>query len=456
MKKERGIKKLKHQARRYSIKEGIFASAKSAFGDKFIQPFAIAINTSSPLVALISSLSGFLGPLSQLFSAQKLGKKSRKKTVLFFILLETLMWIPFILTAILFSKGIITGILPLLLLLSFSVYIIISNAVYPHWFSWMGDLVDEKYRGKWFSKRNLLVGITSVVLSIISAFLLDYFKQLNAAMIGFVILFSAALICRFISFFIFKKQYEPKLKFKKENYFSFWSFIKKAPENNFGKFTIFRSLFAFAGAVSSALWSVYLLRYLGFSYGIYMVILVSEAAFSLVLVELWGKLADKYGNYKILIITTMFLPLSPLLWVLHSSPIYLIFVPALVTGIFWGGFALACSNFIYDNVSKQKRSLGVSYYNMMWGIGVSVGAGLSALLIKYLPIWIFEPIISIFIISTILRMIVVAWWIPKLKEVRETKKLSTRNLRKAIVKQIKPTLVEEAHQISSIGNYLRK
>jgi len=144
MKKERGIKKLKHQARRYSIKEGIFASAKSAFGDKFIQPFAIAINTSSPLVALISSLSGFLGPLSQLFSAQKLGKKSRKKTVLFFILLETLMWIPFILTAILFSKGIITGILPLLLLLFQMLFILTGFLGWEIWL--MKNIVENGFQ----------------------------------------------------------------------------------------------------------------------------------------------------------------------------------------------------------------------------------------------------------------------------------------------------------------------
>ena len=62
------VKELRHQARRHSIKEGIFASAKGSFGDYYIAPFAIAINASNSLVALLSSVSGFLGPLTQIFS----------------------------------------------------------------------------------------------------------------------------------------------------------------------------------------------------------------------------------------------------------------------------------------------------------------------------------------------------------------------------------------------------
>jgi len=456
MVKKTNIKELKHQARRRSIKEGVFASAKVSFGDRFIHPFAIAINTSNPLVALLTSISGLLGPLSQLISAQKFEKRSRKKVVLITVFLESLMWLPFIAIAILFSKGIFTNILPVLLLLSFSIYIIMANASYPHWFSWMGDLVDEKYRGRWFSKRNLLIGITSVILAILAAIFLDYFKKIDLAMIGFIVLFSLALISRFMSWLIFKKQYEPKFKFEKENYFSFWQFLKKAPKNNFGRFTIFRATYTFAATISGAVWAIYLLRYLGFSYFTYMVILISEIAFSLLFVGLWGKIADKYGNYKVLVITTLFLPITPLLWILHPSPIYLILVPALVGGIAWGGFALAIGNFIYDNVGKQKRSLAVSYYTMLWGIGVSAGAGVAALLIKYLPTWIFEPILLMFIISAIGRMIAVAWWIPKLKEIRKTKKLSPKKLEKTIIKEIKPTLIEEAHQISSLGHYLRE
>ena len=450
------IKELKYKARKRSIREGIFWSAKQSFGHHYISPFAIAINASNSLVALLSSFSGFLGPLTQMFSSRLIEKYSRKKIILKAVFFETLMWLPIIAIAILFYKGILVDTLPLLLLLSFSIYIIFQNITTPVWFSWAGDIIGEKYRGRWFSKRNLIMGFVSVVLAISAAFLLDYFKKNNWIRVGFIILFSLALISGLMRLKAFKKQYEPEIKLKKGYYFSFWNFIIKAPKNNFGKFSIFKGLFSFASSISSSLLVVYLLRNLEFSYSYYMIIIFSGTVFSLLVLELWGKLSDKYGNYKILCITSIIIPIIPILWVLSPSLIYLILIPSLISGISLAGFSLASGNFVYDNVSQQKRGLAVSYFNMLNGIGIFLGAGLGALLIKTLTIKLIEPIILIFIIGGIARMIVVFIFLPKLKETRKTKKFGgPKELKNIILKEAGPTLHEEVHQIISIKKYFR-
>ena len=165
-KEEKNIKKKKYQSRIYSIKGGIFASAKSSFGDTFLSPFAIAINASNSLVVLLTSISGLLGPLSQMFGSRLMEKYSRKKIFVRSIFFEFLMWVPFIATAILYWTGILRNQLALIFALLFSFYTIITNLGTPAWFSWTGDIVGERYRGRWFSKRNLLIGVVSVVLAL--------------------------------------------------------------------------------------------------------------------------------------------------------------------------------------------------------------------------------------------------------------------------------------------------
>ncbi len=449
------VKELKHQARRFSIKEGIFDSAGISFGTNYISPFAIAINTSNSLVALLSSIAGLLGPLSQMFSSRLIEKHSRKKIILKSVFFEALMWLPLIIIAILFYKGILVNALPLLLFLSFSIYIIVRNITSPAWFSWMGDIVDGKYRGRWFSKRNLLLGFVSVILSISASFFLDYFKKNNLIMFGFIILFLLAFISRMLSWKTFKKQYEPKLKLKKGYYFSFWDFIINTPKNNFGKFTIFRALLSFACAISSPLIVIYLLRNLGFSYPKYMIIILSGVVFSLIVLELWGKFADRYGNYRVLCITNILIPIIPILWILSPSPIYLILIPSLISGVSWAGFNLSAKNFVYDNVSPQRRGLALSYYNMLNGIGIFLGAGLGAFLIKFLKTGFIEPLFLIFFIGSIARMIVVFFWLPTLKEIRKTGKFDgSKAFKNIIFKESKPTLIEEAHEIIHIKKYL--
>ncbi len=452
------IKELKHKARRVSIKEGIFATAGFAFGNHYLSPFAIAINLSNSLIALMSSIGGILGPLSQLFSSRLIEKYSRKKIVLNAVFWESMMWIPLIIVGFLFYKGLLVNIIPLFFLLFFSLHLIISNISGPAWFSWMGDIVDEEYRGRWFAKRNLIHGTISIVFALGAAFFLDYFKKIGLTIFGFMILFFFAFIFRMMSWNCFKKQYEPKIKLKKDYYFSFFDFLFKAPKNNFGKFTLYRSMLSFAQSIAAPLFAVYILRYLNFSYIIYMTIVMTSSFFSIFLIELWGKFADNYGNYRTIVITSFFIPLIPILWTLSKSPVYLILVPSIIGGLAWAGFNLAAGNFVYDNVSQEKRGIAISYYNLLVGIGTFLGAGLGALLIKYLPqIFSLKPIIFIFLLSGVMRMLVVMIWIPHLKEVRKTHRFSGRMAFKNIIlKQAKPTLIEEAHQIMSIKKYISK
>jgi MFS family permease len=268
LKKERKftrIERLKHSARRRSINEGVFATIKGSLGESYVTPFAIAINASNFLIGIFSSLSGLLGPLSQWQSSRLIEKYKRKNIVVKSVFLESITWLPLAILAFLFYKGIIVSTLPFVLLLFFSLYIIFANASGPAWFSWVGDLVKEDYRGEWFAKRNFKIGIATFISTLAAAFFLDFMKSKEMIMFGFIIMFLIAMVARLISCYLFTKTYEPKLNLKKGYYFSFWEFIKKAPHNNFGRFVIFRAALNFAICIGSPFFAVYMLRDLQFN-----------------------------------------------------------------------------------------------------------------------------------------------------------------------------------------------
>ena len=284
-KEDRLVRAKKKIARRHSIREGIFSSAQNAFGNHYVSPFAIAINASSSTVALLGSITGLLGPLSQLASPELLRNSTRKKVLSRAILIEALMWIPLIATGLLFYLGIITSLLPLILLILFSISTIALNVGTPAWFSWAGDLIDDRHRGRWFAKRNLIIGFVLFALAISAGFMLDFFKKQELAMTGFIILFFLAFFFRMLSYKAIKQQYEPKLKRRKNSGFSFLHFVKKSPKTNFGRFSIFRALLGFSAAISSPLLAVYLLRNLEFTYIIYTVVTMAGTLFSLFVLD---------------------------------------------------------------------------------------------------------------------------------------------------------------------------
>jgi MFS family permease len=449
MRKEQ-LRKLKEKSRHLSVKEGSFATIRQALGDTYIAPFAIALNAGNATVAMLSSITGLLGPISQIFSARLIEKHSRKKILLKATFYEALFWIPFIIIAILFHQGILVSILPFLLLFFFTIYTVVAQIPVPAWFSWTGDIVDEGYRGKWFAKRNYIVGIISLIFTILAALFLDFIKKQNLVMLGFMILFFLAMIARFISRHYFKKAYEPKLKLEKGYYFSFWQFIRKAHSNNFGRFAIYRSLLNFAAAIASPFFAVYMLRNLGFSYITFMAVVMSQVLFTALTIRIWGKFADKYGNYEVIKITAVLVPLYPILWLFSNNVLFLILGPSLIGGIAWSGLNLATGNFIFDSVSPQKRSLVVSYFHVLMGIGVFLGAGLGGILAKVITISFMDTLLFIFLISAFVRMITGILLITKIKEVRKTERFDSSRALKNFVFGIvkKPSFESEVHHFA--------
>lgn len=446
--KSKRIIELRHKARRNSIKEGSFSSIKTALGDNYIVPFAVAINSSNFLIGMISSISGLVGPISQWFSSRLIEKYKRKKIITTATLYESLAWIPLILISFLFYKGILTSFLPLLFLIFFSLYIIIANITNPAWFSWTGDLVDEDYRGKWFSKRNFILGIVSIIFTIMAAFFLDLLKKQGYILFGFMVLFFLALVARLISRQYFKKTYEPKLILKKADHFSFFEFIKKAPKNNFGRYVLFKTMMVFTVFIASPFFTVYMLRNLNFSYVTFMLIVLSQTFFGILTVKQWGKFADKYGNYEVMKLTVVLISIFPALWLISSSPIFLIFVPSLIGGVGWAGFNLAAGNFIYDSVSPKKRGLVLSYHNLLHGIGIFLGAGLGAILVKTLTITFMDKLLFIFLVSSFARLSIGLIMLPYIKEVRKTEQFnSERAIKSLIPKRIKIPMLEGAHDL---------
>lgn len=447
---------LKHHTRRLSIKDGIFWSARSSFGDQYIAPFSILIGASNSLVAIINSLWN-IGLISQLFGGKLVNKHSRKSNVTKALIAESFGWALLLLSAFFYMKDMYVDKLPYLVITAMSIALFSAGIGYPSWFSWMGDVVDKKFRGRWFSKRSTIISFSVIFFAITSALILNYAKNIGYEKLGFVILFGVAFIARASTIKVVRKQYEPKRKKKKEERYALKSFVRELKNSNFGHFTIFRSMLAFVMGITAPLFSIYLLRNLGFDYVTFMAIMLSGTLFSAITLNIWGKISDKYGSYRVIALSTLIIPLTPLLWTLSTSKIYLFFVPALLGGVAWAGFIMASGNFIYDNVPKEKRGKTISYFNLFIGLSALLGGLISAILLKVINSSLASPIIILFIAGSILRMLVVGFWIPRLKEITNKKKFeSVKELEHIILKEIKPTLIEDMHEILEIKEYIKE
>ena len=132
----------------------------------------------------------------------------------------------------------------------------------------------------------------------------------------------------------------------------------------------------------------------------------------------------------------------------NSLNVIPITIPQIVSGIGWAGFNIASVNFIFDSVSVDKRSLCFAYTNFMNGIGIFIGALLGGLLTK-LPIKFMSPLLFVFLISGIGRLLSSRISLKNVKEIRKTK------TKPIFVLEIRNHFFSTIHKVSKISSFLQ-
>ena len=406
---------------RYSTLDGIFASITQGLSENFITPYALAMKATTAQIGILSALPNLAGSASQLITASTVDRLgSRMALINPCVLLHALMWIPIILVPYIFGGSAIAC-----LTLFATLYMLLNALCIPAWSSLMADHVPEGRRGNFFGWRNRLLGFISVGATFTAGFFLNSFRG-PSAFTGFTIIFSLAFLSRLLSWNFLRKMYEPPLVVRKEDRFTFAQFFRKLTISNFGRFVIFVSMMHFSVMLVSPFLAVYMLKDLKFSYAAYTIINLAATVTILFAMKIWGVHADHIGNRRVLRLTSGLLPLIPILWILSPNKIYLIFVQVFA-GFFWAGFNLSSSNFILDAVTPQKRTRCIAYFNAINGCAIFMGAFLGGMLVKYLPAIFGYRILTLALISGVLRA-ASSIFCTTVKEVRPVAKVSSLDL----------------------------
>lgn len=410
---------------KYSFYDGVFTSSMNGFTQEYFIPFLLFLGGTVKEVGMLTALPNFVAALAQLKSADIVEKAgSRKKIILIFVFLQALMLAPI---AFIASSGRFNS--PFFFILSVVFFTTFGAIATPAWGSMMSDLVNHKDWGKYFGWRNRVLGFVTVALTFISGFILN---RSRSAANGFLIIFFFAFIFRMVSCYFLSRMSEIPLEHKKEDYFNMYDFLVRIRKSNFAKFVIFVSLMNFSVNLAAPFFAVLMLKELGFSYILYTIVTISASLTMYLTIERWGKHADQIGNLKILRFVSPLIGIIPLLWVINRTPLFLI-IFQVMAGFAWAGFNLCATNFIYDAVSPEKRTRCISYFNVLNGMALCLGAITGGFLIEKLPPLFGHRILTLFLISSFLRIIVGIFMPMSLKEVKYVEKVTTKKLLYSVI-----------------------
>ena len=406
---------------KYSIYDGASHSAMLGLTQDYIVPFALALKATSAQIGLLISLPNLAAALFQLKApaiVQKAG--SRKRMILLVVFVHALLWAPLALIPFLFHGNGVWWLMAI-----FTLVMAFGSLANPAWGSLMADLVPVGRRGRYFGHRGKICGFTILTFTLVAALIL--WLSRHQLFIGFAIVFALALLFRLISCYFLSKMCEPPVAVEHKEQIHLLDFVREIRSTNLGRFALYVSAMNFATYLAAPFFAVYMLRDLGFDYLTYVVIIASAALATILAMTFWGKRADRAGNIKIVAITSLLIPLVPLLWLISHNILYLVLIQ-LFSGFAWAGFTLCSTNFIYDASAPEKRTGCIAYFNAANGTAICLGALLGGFLALYLPPVFGYNLLALFLISGLARAAVAMTLFRNIVEVRRVPRISTIEL----------------------------
>ncbi|MEL6456627.1 MAG: MFS transporter [Cyanobacteria bacterium J06621_15] len=248
------------------------------------------------------------------------------------------------------------------------------------WLSWMAMLVPRKLRGRYFGLRNSLASFTKLIYVPIAGLIVSFWPGGAIQGFGVVLLIGllaggASLACQFLKTDInpqshnyseiksfnrnkvsdsTEKQETLELQNLNQNFNQPPSMWK---DSNFLIFLGYFSLWMFAFNLSTPFFNLYMLDTLDLDVSWVTIYGSFQAGAGMLMLILWGKLADKVGNRAILFLVGILVAIIPLMWVgigVDSLSIWL-WLPLL--HILIGGSTAAielCSNNIQISIAPVR------------------------------------------------------------------------------------------------------
>jgi len=383
---------------RWSVADGASFFVMMGAAEAYFQAFAVYLKGTVFQVGLVSTLpiavASLLllaaGPLGSLFG-------SRKRFNVAAALLRTALFLPLALTPLMGPARV------WLLLALVCLYFLLNYLPNPAWTSWMRDLVGEANRGAYFGRRNAIANLAGLAATVLAGLFLQLFAA--RPLFGFLLLFNLAFLGSAGSTLFLSVQHDPGQGGVAPRRQGLAAFLRELPRSNYGRFAAFNFLLYFGTFLSSPFVVPYMLRELHLDWLQFMVATAVVSLFKFAALPVWGRLGDRYGSKRILVLSAFLVCTTPFSWFLARSFGGVLLVQA--WGAFaWAGFEIAALSFGFDTMPPALVHEYTTWLLLFRGAATLAGGLVGSLLLPLFTVA-GSPFLASFLVSGLFRLLLV-------------------------------------------------
>lgn len=383
--------------------------------------FLVELDASPILFGMLSSIPMLVNLIQPLGAYLSERTTSRYHYSLFTFGIARLLWLILFIAIILFNWGKVNSqqleILTLLIILFTH---LLGGMGSASWLSWLAMIVPRRLRGRYFGLRNSAASFTNLICVPLAGLLVS--QWYGGTIQGYSVILLISIFSGILSLGCqyFKIDVNPQLQnaliqnLQPEETEAKIAAIP-APDNsvssiwknaNFLIFLAYLAVWTLAVNISAPFFNLYMLDTLNLDVSWVTLYGSFQAGANLLMLIVWGKLADKIGNRFILISIGILVAATPLLWLgigVNHLDIWL-WLPLLhiLTGGTWAAIDL-CNNNIQIGIAPIKnQSIYFAIASAVAGFSGALGTTIASIIAQFAED---GSLLGLFILSSVLRLL---------------------------------------------------
>ena len=398
--------------------------------------YAKLLNVSHFGFGLLAAVP-FIGAMVQLPTSMFLERYGHRKAL--FLWTNTIhrsLWLVIAAIPWILPPGVQWPVLIVLMLIS----ALLANVATPAWMTWMADLVPQRIRGRYFSRRVQIGQAVGLALSMVSGLALDWPGSADPERLTAVIsaMFAVAGACGVIDILIFSRVPDPHPQAHHRPRVGLVELVRRPMANpNFRRFLGYSATMTLAtGYMAQFLW-LYLFDVAGMNNTWANSLMISvPICVTMLTYPFWGRMVDRFGTKPVLLLAGILVVNGGTFWIFVTPTSWLPgYVFVLIATLAWPGMDLAAFNILLRMTGTGPRGLAGTTAVAINSLGVAIAGALSGLLGGSVAAWLGNdwrgslfgwPLTYhgvLFLISAGLRATSLLWIVP----IEEGRRMATRD-----------------------------
>lgn len=409
----------------YAVVEIGFAGVMgNIMGGVILTGFALALGATDFQIGVLAGLPAFAN-LMQIHSSYLVERRGRDRRTIMLgsVWIGRNLWIPILLLPLI-PLSFVSSHVMIIFFVIITLYYISNSVGGLAFLSWLKDLCPEDMRGRFFARRNFAGGFTGMLAAIAGGAFLDLWvgQFPRYTMLGFAILLFAGLAFGWMSNVYIGKIPQPPL-FRPKQEEPFLSLLARPfREENFRRLILFRTLLDVSINIAGPFFAVYMIKKMGLGFTFINTMAAIAGATSLISMNIWGRLSDRFGNKPVLAINVIGKAIFPILWLWTSPETFFLYVIIHSTGVFDAGLNLTAANILLELAPREYNSVYIAVFSTVVGAASAVAPVLGGIIVQNLSgmnvdlyLFALDEYKFIFLLSGVLRFAT----LPLLKKIYE-------------------------------------